>query len=173
MNVVVYTTPTCPYCHQVKQFLEQRGVKFTEHDVSIDRAAATEMIQKTGQRGVPVITIDDQVIVGFDRARLEQLLAGSADGQRPHFGVQIADASKVAQRYGVVPVFGALVGGVTPGSPGEKAGLRKGDIITEINLHPVRNANDMEQVLSGMSSGSRVAIVFLRGQSEFRSEVII
>jgi glutaredoxin-like YruB-family protein len=69
MNVVVYTTPTCPYCHQAKGFLSQRGVKFTEYDVSMDRAAADEVIRKSGRMEVPVITIDDQVVVGFDRAR--------------------------------------------------------------------------------------------------------
>jgi glutaredoxin 3 len=83
MEIIVYTTPTCPYCHQVKHFLSERGVKFTERDVSVDRAAATEMIQKTGQRGVPVITIDGQVVVGFDRARLEQLLGDGKNGERP------------------------------------------------------------------------------------------
>ena len=57
MNVTVYTTPTCHYCHQVKQFLSQRGIKFTEHDVSVDRAAAAEMVSKSGQMGVPVITV--------------------------------------------------------------------------------------------------------------------
>lgn len=173
MNVVVYTTPTCPYCKQAKNFLSQRGVKFTKHDVSVDRAAAEEMIQKSGQMGVPVILVDDEVVIGFDRARLEQLLANRGNGQPPHFGLQVADASKVAQRYGVMPVFGAFVGRVTPGSPGAKAGLRQGDVITEINLRPVRNADDLEQVLSALQPRNRVVIVFLRGQSEFRTEIVL
>ncbi|MFQ5875827.1 MAG: glutaredoxin family protein [Dehalococcoidia bacterium] len=80
MSVAVYTTPTCPYCHQVKEFLSRRGVKFIEYDVSVDRAAADEMIRKSGQMGVPVITVADQVVVGFDRARLEHLLANSGNG---------------------------------------------------------------------------------------------
>ena len=87
----------------MKEFLSQRGVKFTEHDVSLDRNAAAEMARKTGQRGVPVITVNDQVVVGFDRARLEHLLANNGDGRRPSFGLQVADASKIAQKYGVVP----------------------------------------------------------------------
>ena len=173
MNVVVYTTPTCSYCHQVKEFLSQRGVKFTEYDVSQDRAAADEMIRKSGQMGVPVITVGDQVVVGFDRARLEHLLADSGSSQRPHFGLQIADASKVAQRFGLVPVFGALVGKVAPSSLGEKAGLRQGDIITEVNLRPIHNADDLENALSALTVGSRVAIVFLREQGTLRSEIII
>jgi len=96
MEVIVYTTPTCPYCHQVKGFLSQRGIKFTERDVSVDRAAATEMIQKTGQRAVPVTIIDGQVIIGFDRARLEDLLTSRGSGSRPSLGLQVADAGKFA-----------------------------------------------------------------------------
>lgn len=173
MNVVVYTTPTCPHCHRVKEFLSQRGVKFTEHDVSADRAAADEMVRKSGQMGVPVITVDDKVVIGFDRARLEQLLANSGDRQRPHFGLHIADASKVAQRFGLVPVFGALVGKVAPSSPGEKAGLRHGDIITEVNFRSIRNADDLENALSGLTAGNRVTILFLRGQEKLKSEIVL
>jgi glutaredoxin 3 len=173
MEVTVYTTPTCPYCHQVKGFLSQQGIKFTERDVSVDRAAATEMIQKTGQRGVPVTVIDDQVVIGFDRVRLEDLLANRADGSRPSLGVQVADASKFAQQRGAIPVFGALVGGVKAGSAGERLGLRQGDIITEINLRPVHDVVGLEQALSGLSPGGRVVVAFQRGQREFRSEAVL
>lgn len=75
INIRIYTTPTCGYCHQAKRFLSERGVKFTEYDVSRDRAAADEMVRMTGQMGVPVIVVDGQVVVGFDRTRLEHLLA--------------------------------------------------------------------------------------------------
>lgn len=173
MNIAVYTTPTCPYCRQVKEFLSRRGLKFTEYDVSQDKAAADEMIRKSGQMGVPVITVGDQVVVGFDRARLEQLLANSSDTQHPHFGLQIADASKVAQRFGLVPVFGAFIGKVAPSSLGEKAGLRPGDIITEVNFRPIHNADDLENALSALTVGSRVAIVFLREQRALTSEIIV
>lgn len=173
MNVAVYTTPTCPYCHQVKEFLSRQGVKFTEYDVSVDRAAADEMIRKSGQMGVPVITVGDQVVVGFDRARLEQLLANSREGQRPHFGLRIADASKVTQRFGLVPVFGAFVGKIAPSSLGEKADLREGDIITEVNLRPIHDADDLENALSELTPGNRVVIVFLRGKQTFKSEIVI
>ena len=173
MNVTVYTTPTCPYCHRVKDFLTQRGVNFTEHDVLIDRVAADEMIRKSGQMGVPVITIDDQVVVGFDRARLENLLTDSGNGQRPYFGLRIADASKMATRLGLIPVFGAFIGSVAPSSIGHKAGLKPGDIITEVNFQPIRNADELEKVLAGLTAGNRVMIVFLRGQETFRSEIVI
>lgn len=173
MNVVVYSNPTCGYCHQVKGFLSQRGIKFTERDVSIDSNAAAEMVRKSGQQGVPVIIIDDQVIVGFDRPRLEQLLAAAGSKQRPGFGLQIADASKITRKQGGIPIFGAFVGGVRAGSPAEKAGLQKGDVVTEINLHPIRNADNLEQALSHLSPGSRVSIVFLRGEGQFKSEIIL
>lgn len=173
MNVVVYTTPTCGYCHQVKDFLSQKGVKFTEHDVSVNREAAEEMVSKTGQMGVPVITIDNEVVVGFDRGRLEQLLSRGNGGQHPHFGLQIADASKIAQRSGMVPVFGAFVGRVAASSPGEKAGLKEGDIITELNLRPISNADDLENALSGLTAGNRVTIIFQRGQEQLKSEIVL
>ena len=130
------------------------------------------MVRLTGHMGVPVIVIDGQAVVGFDRPRLEQLLA-SGGGQRPRFGLRVADASRMAQRTGGVPIFGALVGSVVTSSPGERAGLRNGDIITEINLKSIRNADDLEQALAGLTHGSRVTIVFLRGGEKLRSEIVI
>jgi len=173
MSITVYTTPTCPYCHQVKDFLSQRGVKFTDCDVSIDRVAADEMIRKSGQMGVPVIIVDDQVVVGFDRARLEQLLTKSGNGQRPYFGLRIADASKITTQLGLVPVFGAFVGNVAPASIGEKAGLIQGDIITEVNFRPIHNADGLENALSELSSGNRVMIVFLREHQTLKAEIAV
>jgi len=140
--------------------------------VSRDRAAADEMVRLTGQLGVPVTVIDGQVVVGFNRPLLEQLLA-SKGGQRPHLGLKVADASKVAQRTGGVPVFGALVGAVALGSLGERAGLRNGDIITELNLRPIRGADDLERAMGELTQGSRAAIVYLRGQETLRAEIVI
>ncbi len=130
------------------------------------------MVRLTGHMGVPVIVIDGQAVVGFDRPRLEQLLAGG-NGQRPRFGLRVADASKMAQKAGGVPIFGALVDSVAPSSLGERAGLRNGDIITEVNLKPIRNADDLEKALASLSHGSRVTIEFLRGGEKLRSEIVI
>ena len=130
------------------------------------------MVRLTGQLGVPVTVIDSQVVVGFDRSRLEQLLASSG-GQRPHLGLKVADASKVAQRTGGVPVFGALVGAVAPASPGEMAGLQAGDIITELNLRPIRGAEDLERAMGELGPGSRATIVYLRGQETLRAEIAV
>ncbi|MGE5708509.1 MAG: glutaredoxin family protein [Bacteroidota bacterium] len=74
--IKVYSTPTCSYCVLAKRYLAERGVVFQDVDVSADREAAREMISKTGQMGVPVLDIDGQVIVGFDRPRIDAALAG-------------------------------------------------------------------------------------------------
>jgi S1-C subfamily serine protease len=130
------------------------------------------MVRLTGQLGVPVTVIDGQVVVGFNKPHLEQLLASSG-GQRPHLGLKVADASKVAPKVGGVPVFGALVGAVAPGSLGERAGLQAGDIITELNLRPIRGADDLERAMGELTPGSRATIVFLRGEETLRAEIVV
>jgi len=74
-RVVVYSTPACPWCARVKEYLSQKGVAYQEYDVASDRNAALEMIEKTRQMGVPVTVIDDQFVVGFDQGELDRLLA--------------------------------------------------------------------------------------------------
>lgn len=173
MDIEIYTTPTCGYCHQAKKFLSDLGVSYAEHDVSRDRAAADEMVRLTGQMGVPVIVVDGQAVIGFDRARLQQLLAGGGSAGSPRFGLKVADAGRLARKSGLLPVFGAMIGAVAPLSPGEKAGLRVGDIITEVNLRRVNNADDLAQVLGGLHAGSHVTIMFLRGSETVKSEVVV
>jgi len=72
--IKVYSTPTCPYCITLKKFLEEKGFKFQDIDVSLDQKALDEMVKKSGQMGVPVVDIDGKVIVGFDKEKIEQLL---------------------------------------------------------------------------------------------------
>ena len=74
-NVTVYSTPTCPYCVRVKEYLTKKGVVYRDLNVAVDRAAAHEMVQKSGQMGVPVIAVDDKVVIGFNQRELERLLA--------------------------------------------------------------------------------------------------
>ena len=74
-KVVVYSTPTCPYCKRAKDYLSRKGVTYTDINVAQDREKTNEMIEKSGQMGVPVITIDNEVIVGFNRDLLDKMLA--------------------------------------------------------------------------------------------------
>ena len=74
-KVIVYTTPTCPYCKMTKEYLSKKGVKFKEIDVSSNPRAAEGMIKKSGQIGVPQIEINGKMILGFDEAALEKELA--------------------------------------------------------------------------------------------------
>lgn len=73
-NVVIYTTPTCGYCKAVKDYLERHNIDYTEYDVSRNREKAQEIVQKTGQMGVPVVEINGDMMVGFDRQRIRQKL---------------------------------------------------------------------------------------------------
>jgi len=73
-KVIVYSTPTCPFCIMTKKFLEDNNIDFEDFDVSADRAKTQEMIQKSGQMGVPVLDIDGEIIVGFDKERIRKVL---------------------------------------------------------------------------------------------------
>ena len=73
-NVKIYSTPTCPYCKKAKEFLNQNKVQFEDIDVSLNKEAAEEMINKSGQMGVPVIDIDGQIIVGADISAIKKAL---------------------------------------------------------------------------------------------------
>lgn len=73
-NVTIYSTSVCKYCNMAKDFFKQHDIKYTEHNVGTDAAAREEMINKSGQLGVPVITIDNNVIIGYNEKALTQLL---------------------------------------------------------------------------------------------------
>ena len=73
-TVTIYTTPSCGYCVAAKEFFKQHRVEYQEKDVAADHEARHEMIAKSQQMGVPVITIDDNVVVGFHRPALQELL---------------------------------------------------------------------------------------------------
>jgi len=74
MKIKVYSTPSCPYCHLTKEFLKENNIEFEDVDVSKDEAALMEMINKSGQMGVPVIDIDGEIIIGFNRAEIERII---------------------------------------------------------------------------------------------------
>ncbi|MCK9345071.1 MAG: NrdH-redoxin [Candidatus Pacebacteria bacterium] len=73
-EVTIYTTPTCGYCKMAKEFFVSNNVQFSEYDVAADLEKRKEMIEKSGQMGVPVIFVDNEMTVGFDKNRLSSLL---------------------------------------------------------------------------------------------------
>lgn len=75
MSVIVYSTPTCPYCHKAKEYLTQKGVAFEDVNVAEDRARAEEMVAKSGQMGVPVLDINGTIIIGYDLPKIDAALA--------------------------------------------------------------------------------------------------
>ena len=77
-KVVIYSTPTCHFCQMTKDLFKEKGVAYTEYDVAHDLARRQEMIQKSGQMGVPVIFVGDELIVGFDKERLVSTLGLTA-----------------------------------------------------------------------------------------------
>ncbi|PIR86481.1 NrdH-redoxin [Candidatus Kaiserbacteria bacterium CG10_big_fil_rev_8_21_14_0_10_43_70] len=81
-NVTIYSTPTCHFCHAAKEFFKENNIAFTDYDVSNDSEKRNEMLEKSGQMGVPVIFVDDpsntsgqaEMIIGFDESKLRSLL---------------------------------------------------------------------------------------------------
>lgn len=74
-NVTIYSTPTCHFCHAAKEFFKEHDVAYTDHDVASDMDKRSEMIDLTGQMGVPVIRIGDDIVIGFDEDKIAGLLA--------------------------------------------------------------------------------------------------
>ena len=146
----------------VKQFLSQRGVNYEERDVSRNQIYARELVNNTGQMGVPVTVFDGEIVVGFDRQRLEQLVSSRPKAKRPSFRASIADASKIAAKQGTGIVSGAYVGGTRQGSTAQRIGLKQGDIITRVNKQSITKASDLERILAGMQEGQRVLVEFRR-----------
>jgi glutaredoxin-like YruB-family protein len=73
-TVKIYSTPTCPWCIRTKQFLKDNNITFEDVDVSSNQQAAEEMLRKSGQMAVPVLEIDGQIIIGFDKERIRAAL---------------------------------------------------------------------------------------------------
>lgn len=76
--VAIYTTETCSYCKLAKEFFQKNNVAYEEFNVGTDLAKRQEMIEKSGQMGVPVITVGGDIVVGFNKPRLEELLGVTA-----------------------------------------------------------------------------------------------
>jgi glutaredoxin 3 len=159
----------------VKEFLSQRGVTWTEKLVDLDRGAAIEMIRKSGQQGVPVTVIGDNVVVGFDKPKLELILsemqksgATATPGRKP-LGAKVADAGNYALPGGA-KVQGAYVGGVNLGSPAEVAGIRAGDVITAAEGRPINSVEDLTKALTS-SKADQLRLTVRRGATDREVQV--
>lgn len=74
MKITIYGTDSCPWCHKAREFMKEHKIKFVNKNVGEDQKAAKEMIEKSGQQGVPVIDVDGEIMVGFDEEKLRKLL---------------------------------------------------------------------------------------------------
>jgi len=119
------------------------------------------MVRRTRQQGVPVIRVDEQFIVGFDRERLEQALAASA-GRPAALGAAIADAATVAARDRGVPPSGAYVGRVHSGTAAQRAGLRAGDVVVELDSASIETAADLATALEALGPHESFSLTFIR-----------
>lgn len=73
-NVTIYSTPSCHFCHMAKEFFKEKNIAYIEHDVAGDPEKRKEMVEKSGQMGVPVIFIGSEMIIGFNKPKIAQLL---------------------------------------------------------------------------------------------------
>jgi glutaredoxin-like YruB-family protein len=72
--IKIYSTPSCVYCKTLKSYLTSKGIEFSDIDVSVDEKELDHMVKVSGQMGVPVVEIDDNVIIGFDKQKIDELL---------------------------------------------------------------------------------------------------
>jgi glutaredoxin-like YruB-family protein len=171
-TVTVYSTPTCPWCDRAREYLRSRNVPFRDVDVSKDMDAAREMIQLTGQQGVPVIATDHEVIVGFDQLRLARIADRFSGPKRPAFGVLGANADDYFSRHPdkkpltEEDVKGVYVGQVKANSVAQRAGIRVGDIIQAVANKRVRNMAALDQIMSSVKAGEHVSARVLRGSDD-------
>ena len=73
-KIEVYTTKTCHFCHDLKDFLDEKGITYTEYDVSSDEERREELVKRSNQLGVPVLFVDDEMIIGFNKEKISELL---------------------------------------------------------------------------------------------------
>ena len=162
MSITVYTTPTCGYCYQLKNYLAQRNIPFTEYDLSQDPQRASELVQLSGQQGVPVSIIDGQVVLGADMPRINDILMQRAS-RPPRLGVSIADAAQIAAKRSTKLPPGAYVGRVRPASSAALAGLRVGDVIVQLAGQSIQSDQDVHRVTAGLQYDQPLDVVVWRG----------
>lgn len=131
-----------------------------------------EMIRRSGQQGVPVITADDEVIVGFDQVRLAKIAERHAGPKRPALGLLAADAEQYFSRHPeAASAFppgtkGVYVGEIRPGSVAERSGVQRGDVIAAVAGKRVRSMRDLDTLVDTLKAGESVPVRYLRGSDE-------
>jgi S1-C subfamily serine protease len=147
-------------------------VPYETKDVGTDYAAAIEMIQRSGQQGVPVVATEDEVILGFDQVRLAKLAEKYAGPKRPPLGVLAADAEESLARHpekaeSIPPgTKGVFVGKIRPETVAERAGLRAGDVIVGLAGKRVRSMGQLDQLVGTLKAGDAVPVRYLRDGAE-------
>lgn len=91
MDIEVYTTPSCPYCTKVKQWLDENDYDYTEYNVAENREKAKEMIERTGQRGVPQTFIGETEVIGFQPEKIQQAVEKQDEAEEPEIEGQGGD----------------------------------------------------------------------------------
>ena len=131
---------------------------FVERDVAVDPVAAREMVRRSGQMGVPVIMAGEEVVVGFDRPRLERIAAAhaaaSGGAAPPRLGWLVKDR----------PAGGVEVGGARPGSLAERAGFQPGDVLELVDGQEVHSVADLERLTAPLGSRTLEAVVRRAGR---------
>jgi len=123
------------------------------------------MVQLSGQRGVPVVLIDGQVVVGFNRPLIGQLLARRTTPPL-RLGAAIADARRIAAKKGIQLPDGAYVGRANPGSVAARAGAQPGDVIVQLAGRAIRTDRDVDLAMAEVRPGQSVDLILWRnGQS--------
>ena len=170
--VTVYMTSTCPWCDRVKDYLNKNGVAYNEKDVGKDYEAAMEMIKRSGQQGVPVVTTEKDVIVGFDQTRLAKIVDEFGRPKRAPLGLLAADAEQYFARHPEAAADfpegtrGVYVGDVRSNSVAEKSGIRNGDVITSVAGKRVRNMSSLDQLIDTLNAGDKISVKYLRKSEE-------
>ncbi len=159
--VILYFKPTDPYSLAARDFLSRRRAGLTVYDVSEDVRAWDEMVRLSGQYSVPVVVIEGQVLVGFDREQIARLLPHEKPPLR--LGVSIASVQPAANRPG-----GAYIGQVGGGSLAERAGIRPGDVLIEMAQRPVRSAADVHAIMAEARAGDQVSVTLWRAGRTLR-----
>lgn len=141
-----------------------------------DYVAAQEMIRRSGQQGVPVVTAGDDVVVGFDQAKLSKIAERFAGPKRPPLGLLGADAEQYLAKHpetaAAFPagVKGVYVGEVRSKSVAEAAGLKIGDVVQTVAGKRVRNITTLNQLIDTLAAGEKVSVTYRRGSGEESTE---